>query len=415
MIIEYQALNPTGSIVTDTLVVDDVTQVQAELTNRGLVPISVKTGTNSAMGRSGLKDLLTGLANRPDRVDPKRASRRELPFFTAQLAILLETGTPVAASLTAIERQLTNPHWRMIVAQMRQHVEEGGTLTSAASLYPHIFDSVFTSMISAGETSGNLSEILNRLADLSRQADRLKSKLISAMIYPALLTLISLAVMMILIFFVLPRFVTVFEELNVKLPATTKALLSVSSFAREYTLLAAGLLSAVVVSIVFALRSKSGKRFRTRTLLKIPIAGPLSSALINARIFRLMGLLIESSVPLLEALELTRTATVNYLYTNLIGRMHTSVLNGCTMNEIMLTSRLIPPSIAQMVQTGEENGQVGRVMTMLADYLDDRNETRIGTLTTVMEPVILIFMGLIVGVLVISLVLPLFDLSQISA
>ncbi|MCK5269452.1 MAG: type II secretion system F family protein, partial [Sedimentisphaerales bacterium] len=357
MIIEYQALNNTGSIVTDTLMVDDVTQVQAELSNRGLVPISVKTGTSSAIGRSGLKDLLTGLTNGIDKVNPKRASRRELPFFTAQLAILLETGTPVAASLTAIERQLTNPHWRMIVAQMRQHVEEGGTLTSAASLYPHIFDSVFTSMISAGETSGNLSEILNRLADLSRQADRLKSKLISAMIYPALLTLISLAVMMILIFFVLPRFVTVFEELNVKLPATTKALLSVSSFAREYTLLAAGLLSAVIVSIVFALRSKSGKRFRTRTLLKIPIAGPLSSALINARIFRLMGLLIESSVPLLDALELTRTATVNYLYTDLIGRMHTSVLNGCTMNEVMLTSKLIPPSIAQMVQTGEENGQ----------------------------------------------------------
>ena len=415
MIIEYQALNHTGNIVTDILTVDDVTQVQAELSNRGLVPISVKTGTGPAMGRSGLKNLLTRLVNRTDRVDPKRASRRDLPFFTAQLAILLETGTPVAASLTAIERQLTNPHWRMIVAQMRRHVEEGGTLTSAASQYPNIFDSVFTSMISAGETSGNLSEILNRLADLSRQADRLKNKLVSAMIYPALLTLISFAVMLVLIFFVLPRFVTVFEELNVKLPATTKALLSVSKFAREYTLLVIGLLSVVIVSVVFALRSKPGRRFRTRASLKIPIAGPLNSALINARIFRLMGLLIESSVPLLDALELTRTATGNYLYTGLIGRMHSSVLNGRTMNEVMLTSRLIPPSIAQMVQTGEENGQVGRVMTMLADYLDDRNETRIGTLTTVMEPIILIFMGLIVGVLVISLVLPMFDLSQISA
>ena len=415
MIIEYQALNHTGSIVTDTLMVDDVTQVQAELSNRGLVPIRINMGTNSVMGRSGLKDLLMGFVNRTDKVDPKRASRRDLPFFTAQLAILLETGTPVATSLTAIERQLTNPHWRMIVAQMRQHVEEGGTLTSAASQYPHIFDSVFTSMISAGETSGNLSEILNRLADLSRQADRLRSKLISAMIYPALLTFISFAVMLILIFFILPRFVTVFDELNVKLPATTKTLLAVSGFAREYTFLTAGSLLAVIGSVVFALRSKPGRRFTTRALLKIPIAGPLRSSLINARIFRLLGLLIESSVPLLEALELTRTAADNYLYTSLIGKMHSSVLNGRTMNEIMLTSGLIPPSIAQMVQTGEENGQVGRVMTMLADYLDDSNETKIGTLTTVMEPIILIFMGLIVGTLVTSLVLPMFDLSRISA
>jgi len=169
-----------------------------------------------------------------------------------------------------------------------------------------------------------------------------------------------------------------------------------------------------VFALVYWLNSEPGQRFVARNSLKLPIAGDLISSVINARIFRILGLLIESNVPLLESLKLVQTSTRHYMYADLVKTVHDEVLVGRPMYECMQQSGLIPPSIVQMVQTGENNGQIGRVMTMLADYLDDRNDTQISTLTSIMEPVILIFMGLFIGTIAISLVLPMFDLSKIS-
>jgi type II secretory pathway component PulF len=338
-----------------------------------------------------------------------------LPFFTAQLAILLETGTPVAPSLSAIEQQVACPHWRALVGQLRRHVEEGGTLASAAALYPQVFDAVYVSMIAAGESSGNLEHLLQRLSRLARQADRVRSKVISAMIYPTLLTSIALIVINVLIFFVLPRFALVFEEMKVSLPATTRTLLALSATVRHHLLVCLLAAGAALTGLIFWLRSPPGRRFVARSILKVPLIGPLLMSLINARIFRLLGLLLESSVPLIEALHLTISSTRHYLYAALLQRVHHHVLNGQSMYEALRGSRLVPASLAEMVHTGEQNGQVGRVMTMLADYLDDHNETRVGTLTSVMEPLILIFMGLVIGTVAISLVLPMFDLSRISS
>ncbi|MBN1764449.1 MAG: type II secretion system F family protein [Sedimentisphaerales bacterium] len=421
MIIEYQAINKSGTIVADTLSAENLSQAQAELSRRGLTPVRINPRGKTVFGKGGILNLpawLSGPFSSTAPAEAKKASRNEVAFFTSQLAIMLETGTPVAASLEAIEKQFASAknkrHWCVLVGQMHQHVEEGGTLASATAQYPKVFDPIYTSMISAGESTGNLTKILNRLADVSRQSDRLRHKLISAMIYPVLLSIICLVVTIVLTFFVLPRFADIFVEMKVTLPRTTKTMLAISALVRQNMLIAVVLISAVTGSIVFWLRSQRGRRFIARTSLKIPIIGELITSLIIARILRMLGLLVESSVPLLESLKLTINSTRHYLYCHLIGEMHESVLQGQSMHEVMSHSRLVPPSIAQMVQTGENNGKIGRVMTMLADYLDDRNEIRISTMTSIMEPVILIFMGLIVGTLVISLVLPLFDLSRIS-
>lgn len=414
MIVEYQAINKTGAIVNDTIVVDDPADATAELIRRGLTPIKVHAESGGGDGAFNLLGRLKGLQQKSMLADPRRASRKHLPFYTSQLAILLETGTQVAPSLVAIERQMTDPHWKQLIAEMRRHVEEGGTLTSATSLYPQVFDSVYVSMISAGEASGNLSRILNRLADLARQADRLRNKIISAMIYPALLIGISFVVMIILAFYVIPRFTGIFTELNVSLPASTTMMLGMSTFVRENLILTLIAFGGLIAGLMYWLKSRPGKYFVDKMTLKVPIIGPLASSLIIARIFRILGLLVESSVPLLEALELTRHTTSNHLYTDVIQKAHDSVLHGQSMHEVFLYSRLVPPSIAQMVHTGEENGQVGKVMSMLADYLDDRNETQINMLTSIMEPFILIIMGCLIGTMVFSLVLPMFDLSNIS-
>jgi len=269
-------------------------------------------------------------------------------------------------------------------------------------------------MISAGEASGNLPAILNRLAMISRQSDRIRHKIISAMIYPALLTSIALSVIFVLIFIVLPRFAGIFEEMNVDLPASTKILLAISGFIRQYIILTLVLVASTVGGLIWWLRSKAGEKFLAKFTLRLPVFGSLIRSVRNARIFRIIGLLIESKVSLVEALQLTSSASNNYLYVDMVNKMEQNVLNGRSMHEIMSKNWLIPASIAQMVHTGEENAQVGRVMTMLADHLDDRNETQINTLTSIMEPIILIFMGVIIGIVAISLVLPMFDLSKIT-
>ncbi len=415
MIIKYQALNSSGTIVADTISADDTRQAYSELSRRGLTPIHIEAGHRA--GKPAVDGSLLSRVRqwgKTNSSNPHRASRKELPFFTAQMSILLETGTPVAASLEAIERQVSCPHWRCLISQLYQHVEEGGTLASAVALFPRVFDPLYGCMISAGEASGNLTAIFSRLAELSRQSDRIRKKVISALIYPTLLTTIAFGVVLVLVFFVLPRFATVFDEMNVSLPRSTQMMLTVSDLIRNQLLLVLILMGISVTSLVYWLRSEPGRKLIARSIIKIPIIGALIKAIINARICRLIGLLVDSSVPLLEALNLTKTSTKHYLFAEMIREVHDNVLHGQPMYEVLSRSPLVPPSIAQMVHTGEENAQVGKVMTMLADHLDDQNETKINMLTNIMEPFILIFMGIIIGGISISLVLPMFDLSQIS-
>ena len=414
MIVTYEALNKDGVLVSDSLAVDDIAQARGELSRRGLTPVAIRE--SRGRGAQHTPSWLTRLSvsGREVKADPNKAARSELPFFTTQLAILLETGTPVAPSLAAIEKQVRSPHWKRVVWQLSRHVEEGGTLASAVALYPRLFDPVFVSMISAGEASGKLSYILNRLAELARQAARLRSRIQSALIYPSLLVTIATAVLTVLIFFVLPRFAAIFDEMQVTLPGSTRALLMLSATIREQLLLTVLVLGGLVVAAVYFLKSVPGKRFIARNSLKLPVFGNLISSVITARIFRLIGVLVDSSVPLVDALNLTRNATGHYLFVDMLRRVHENVLVGQPMVEAIQESDLVSPSITQMVETGEQNGQIGRVMNLLADYLDDQNDTTIGTLTSIMEPMILIFMGLIIGVIAISLVLPMFDLAQIS-
>ena len=413
MIIQYQAIDASGSLVADTLAVEDATAAYSELTHRGLTPVRIDA-VKSHSGRSGkVRQLVGGLA-RGKPADPARASRKALPFFTAQMAIMLETGTPVAAALAAMELQISCPHWRFLIKQLRQRVEEGTSLAAAMSHYPNAFESIYTNMIAAGEMSGNMTEVFRRLAQLARQADRLRSKIIAAMVYPALLTTIAVGVLSLLVFFVLPRFESVFEEMKVDLPGSTKALLAVSGLVRHNVILCILVGGVLIAGPVYWLRSQHAKRFIGRHCLRVPIVGPLVGSIHLTKIFRLLGLLIESSVPLLEALELTAAATKNYLYSQLVRNVRTHIVDGQPMYPVLQGSPLVPPAVAEMIHTGEENGRVAQVLALLADHLDDKNETKVATLTSIMEPLILILLGIVVATVALSLVLPMFDLSRIT-
>ncbi len=412
---EYQALNRTGTVIRNTIAVNNVSQVYVELKRMGLIPVRISPAvqTETVWKRYWGQILKkSGYSNEPD---PRRAQQKHLPFFTTQMAIMLQAGTQLADVLNALEQQMACPHWKALAAELYRQVREGGNLASAMNTYSNVFDKIYVSMIAAGEKSGKMVSILNQLAAFSQRADRLRNKIISAMIYPLVLSMIAVGVLVVLLFFVLPRFENIFLEMKVNLPASTKMLLTVSAALRTNMVLSLAGLAGTIVGIVYWLRSAYGRRLIARTALRLPVIGLMIKSVQSARIMRLIGLLVEANVPLVDSLDLTRQACSNYLFRDMMQDVYDSVVNGHSMYEVMQSSGIMDSSVVQMVRTGEENSQIGQVTTMLAGYLDDRNETQIGMLTHIMEPLILVLMGTVIGGLAISLILPMFDLSQISA
>lgn len=237
MLVEYEAINHTGAIVKDSLTATDVSAAQAEIARRGLTVVQIRQGQGAGRGGVGQWRSFLKQGSKSSQPNPNKASKRDLPFFTTQMSIMLETGTPVATALSALEKQMVCPHWKYVAGELFRHVAEGGSLASAVALYPRLFDSLYSSMISAGESSGKLPDILTRLADITRQGERLSGKIKSAMIYPILLVFVSTIVLSVLTFFVLPRFGEIFVEMKVDLPATTKGMLALSALVRENILL----------------------------------------------------------------------------------------------------------------------------------------------------------------------------------
>lgn len=344
------------------------------------------------------------------RARGRRQSRwRCLAEFTRQMSVLVSTGTPVVQALGAVERQATDPRFVEVVQDVRRRVEEGSTLAEAISRHPRYFDAVARSLISAGESSGRLSAMLERLAAVNRQQEVVRRSLTAALAYPALLTTIALAVMVSMLMFVVPRFAVLFESLDTELPASTAVLMVVSDFLNDSWWWLFPLVAVCLgVAVAWGL-SAAGRRWRDRMLLRTPGFSRLVTSLAMARISRILGVLIESRVPLLDALDLARQSVGNQSFRSLMESVKGSVVRGGTMSAVISRSPLVTPAFAEAVRSGEESGRVGEVLTSLSDYLDEDNAVLLKSVTQMLEPVVLIFLGLVVGTIAVSMFLPLFD------
>lgn len=335
-----------------------------------------------------------------------------LALFTRQLSILVSTGTPLVDALSAVERQLKDERWKRIVTDIREQVEEGAPLSEAMADHPEAFDTIAVSLIHAGETGGRIEVMLERLSKLSRQRQKMRSAVLGAMVYPLLLICVSIGVLSLMIGFVLPRFAGLFETLDTPLPITTKFLMSLSDFARgNWPVLAGGVVVAVVGSVLFV-RSPQGVKWIDRTLITAPILGKLTRSFLIAQTTRLLGVLVQSQVPLLDALELTRKSTKSHMYAEMISQAEKSVTKGDAVSTVLCSSDLVPISVSEAVRNGEQSGKLGEVLIGVSDFLDEDNEVVMRSLTSIVEPIILIVLGVLVGFVAISMFLPLFDLSS---
>ena len=339
---------------------------------------------------------------------------KDLALFSRQLALLVRTGTPLADALGAIERQLTPGAWRQVAADLHQRVEEGITLSDAMEDRPEYFDQVCRSLMAAGESSGKLDEMLDRFAHLTRQQLKIWRTVTGAMIYPALLAFIGVVVVVLMLGFVLPRFTGLFETLDAPLPPTTKVLMALSDSLLSSWWMYTAAVTALGVGTTVAMSSEAGRRFRDEALVRLPWLGSTVTDLLTARFARLLGVLLGSKIPLLEALSITRRSTGNSRYAELVAEAEEAVARGEALSAVLAQSPLINPYVAEAVRHGEQSGHVSAVLLEMAEFMDEENDALVQTLTRLIEPIMLIILGIVVGLIAVSLFMPLFDLTSLT-
>jgi type IV pilus assembly protein PilC len=407
MIIAYEAIDAEGKRKRDTIEASDVKEAVGQLRNKGLFVTGVREAQQgrtraSAFSASALE---TQAAN-------VRLPLKTLALFTRQMAMLLQAGSGIVPALAAIKKQTTRPQHAALFAQVIHDLEEGSTLTDAMHKHPKAFSSTYCAVIAAGEASATLTQMFERLAGLVGKRRAMRNKILAAMAYPSLLVLMSLSIFFVLLFFVLPRFGEMFEQLGAEVPASTRLMLDVSVVAGRYWWAVLGAFGTLLVLFIWLVRSPRGTRWLSNVQTRIPLIGRLMSKLVQGQVFRTMGLLLESRVGVLDTLDLTRGATGNAQFQSLFDDIEREVTSGGQLASAFEESGLIEPYICQAVRTGEDSGNLGGAITFCADILDETNTEVINALTKLIEPVILIGMGLVVGTVAVSLFMPLFDLTS---
>jgi type II secretory pathway component PulF len=328
-----------------------------------------------------------------------------------QLALLIATGTPVVEALTGLERQVKDEKFLAAICGVRKKVEEGRTLADAMGDYPDYFDAVCRSLCAAGESGGKLEEMLERLSKMLRQQVKVHKAIRGAMVYPVLLIVVATAVLGAMVGFVLPRFEGLFESMDAALPPMTKVLMEMSHFLRAYWPFVVGGLFTTAIGSYVALRTPKGRRVVDVALVTTPKVGVIARRLCASRLARVLGTLMEGRVPLIEALALAKHSVANSLYVELIEKAEDAVLRGETLSSGLDDPKLLTPTLVEAVRSGERAGRLAPVLSTVAEHLDEDNEVALRTLTTIMEPVILIVLGIIVGFMAVGMLLPLFDLT----
>ena len=404
----YQAFDAAGKAVSGTAEAADANEAMESLRRQGLYPTSVQP----AEALSYASPAAAGASRR--RGMSRRTQLKNLALFTRQLSVLMTSGTPLVQALASLERQTTEKAWRTVVATLRTKVEEGATLAQAMETRSDVFDPVCRSLIAAGESGGSFDEMLERLAALTRRQMHVRNAVVGALIYPALLVSVAFGVLATMLLFVLPRFAELFETLDVALPPTTKLLMTLSAFLRGYwwSLPLAALVAGF--SIKTWLASAAGRRSADTLVLALPMVGPILKSFAVARIARVLGVLIKGRVPLLEALALARHTAHNVNYADLIARAEDAVTKGGSISTAFAAGNLVSPSLCEAIRSGEQSGQMAPLLLSIADFLDEDNEVVLKSLTSILEPVILIVLGLLVGFVALSMFMPLFDLTSMT-
>jgi len=412
----FEAMNSSGQEVKEEIEANSSEEAIAKIRGKGYFPTKVKEKAAKKVVKK--KDGTTVGPVEMKRKMPISIGgvpQKQLVGFTRQLSTLQDAGLPILRSLQILEQQQKPGLLKAIIGGVGDEVESGGTLSDAMSKYPKAFDKLYVNMINAGEAGGVLDLILARLADFMEKAAKLKKKVLGAMIYPAVVIGIAVGVVTMIMIFVIPKFEQIFKDFGVKLPAITQVLIDLSNFiAKQY-----GWVYIICSPIIFMVAwkliriSDGGKYFSDAVLLKIPILGGILGKTSIARFTRTLGTLISAGVPILDAINITKETCGNEVYSRALLKVHDGIREGESMADPLRATKVCDAIVVNMIDVGEETGDLDKMLIKVADNYDSDVDVLVGSLISILEPVMVVVLGLIVGYIVVALFAPM--ISLISA
>ncbi len=339
-----------------------------------------------------------------------RVNAKELALFTRQFSVMLDAGLPLVECLSILAEQQENKTFRSILEGIRTDVESGATLAEAMRKHPKTFDKLFTNMVAAGEAAGILDVILQRLSLFSEKNVKLKRAVVSASVYPIIIVLVAVVIVFVIMVWVIPVFATLFESLNAPLPLPTRLVMGVSSFMAQFTLPI--VIGAVLLGLGFhyMYQTDEGRLRVDGVLLRVPLMGTVLKKIAISRFSRTLSTLLVSGIPILEGLDITAGTAGNVVIQNAIMSARREVEEGKALVEPLRKGKLFPPMVTQVVAVGEQTGQLDQMLEKLADYYEEEADSAISNLLTMLEPLMIIVLGGIIGGIVISMYLPIFTL-----
>jgi len=415
---DYIALDARGKETKGSIEVASQNEAIGRVKEMGLFPTKIieaekaqpktagKKGKSAAKvaGKKGgginIELKIPGLSG---RVKPK-----VLTTFTRQLATLVDAGLPLLRGLRVLEKQERNVTLKRILGELALAIEGGSTFSEALAQHPKVFNRLFVNMVKAGELGGVLEVVLKRLAEFSEKAQKIKGKVKAAMFYPCAVMVVAVGILTLLMVFVIPKFREVFNGMGMALPWFTTFVLGISQMVKDHILETMGILAGfVVVFLVIVNKTKLGRLLWDKFKLKVPVLGPVVSKVSIARFTRTLGTLVSSGVPILQALTIVKETAGNVVLANAISSVHESVKEGETITAPLEGSGVFPPMVVSMVDVGEQTGALPEMLLRIADNYDEEVDNAVAAMTSLLEPIMIIFLAVIVGSIVIAMFLPL--------
>ncbi|HEY8207569.1 MAG TPA: type II secretion system F family protein, partial [Myxococcaceae bacterium] len=336
---------------------------------------------------------------------------KDLAIFTRQFSVMIDAGLPLVQCLDILAGQMDNAAFRKVVYAIKTKVESGSTFADALKDHPKVFDELYIQLCAAGEVGGILDTILNRLAAYKEKSEKLKRKVRGAMIYPAIVLTVAIAVTAVLLLKVTPVFAKMFADFGQALPAPTQFVVDLSNWLQSYILLLMAGIAGTIVAVVMTYRNPRGRREIDRILLKLPLFGGVIRKVAVARFTRTLGTMISSGVPILDALDVTAKTAGNRIIEEGIYYVRTKISEGKNIAGPLLETKVFPPMVVQMIGVGEATGAMDAMLNKIADFYDDEVDTAVAGLTALIEPIMMVFLGVVVGGFLISMYLPIFNIA----
>ncbi len=393
----WQGKTKQGELKKGELVADNVVVARLQLRKLDIRPVRIQEKREKPARKFALR---------------KKIPKKSIVVFTRQFSTMINAGLPLVQCLTILGNQQENAAFSNVITKIKGDVESGQSLAEALKKHPKVFDDLYVNLVEAGEAGGILDVILNRLSSYIEKTEKLKKKVKGAMVYPAVVTGVSIVVTAIILLFVIPVFEKMFSEVGQALPVPTQFVIGLSRFISSNLIFIILGIGALIFLLRSVYRTEKGKYLIDDLMLKLPVFGILLRKVAVAKFTRTFGTMVSSGVPILEAMDIVAKSAGNKVVEKAIYKARGSIAEGKTISEPLEESKVFPPMVTQMIAVGEASGELDTMLNKIADFYDDDVDAAVNTLTSMMEPIMMVVLGGIVGGLVIAMYLPIFKMGE---